>query len=29
VAGIAAAVSEMKALMLDARRSRPASRGAG
>ena len=29
VAGIAAAVSEMKALMLDARRSRPAPRGAG
>ena len=29
VAGIAAAVSEMRALMLDARRSRPAPRGAG
>jgi pyridoxine 5-phosphate synthase len=29
VAGIAGAVSEMRALMLDARRSRPAPRGAG
>jgi pyridoxine 5-phosphate synthase len=29
VAGIAAAVSEMRALMLDARRSRPPPRGAG